>query len=69
MSHLQTLGPTPLVMRICDEDLGLQPDNFSIKPVHLANGLARALTGHTHDTTALRSDLTPLGARPEGRRR
>jgi len=57
MSHLQTLGPTPLVMRICDEDLGLQPDNFSIKPVHVANGLARALTGHTHDTTALAQTL------------
>ena len=44
-------------MRICDEDLGLQPDNFSIKPVHLANGLARALTGKTHDTTALAQTL------------
>lgn len=57
MSHLDTFGPTPLVMRICDEDLGLQPDNFSIKPVHLANGLARALTGQTHDTTALAQTL------------
>lgn len=57
MSHLQTLGPTDLVVRICDEDLGLQPDNFSIKPVHLANGLARALTGKTHDTTALAQTL------------
>jgi hypothetical protein len=44
-------------MRICDEDLGLQPDNFSIKPVHLANGLARALTGKTHNTTALAQTL------------
>lgn len=57
MSHLETLGPTALVMRICDEDLGMQPDNFSIKPVHLANGLARALTGQTHDTTALAQTL------------
>jgi hypothetical protein len=44
-------------MRICDEDLGLQPDNFSIKPVHLANGLARALIAKTHDTTALAETL------------
>jgi len=57
MSHLETLGPTALVVRTCDEDLGLQPDNFSIKPVHLANGLARALTGKTHDTTALAQTL------------
>jgi hypothetical protein len=57
VSHLETLGPTRLVMRVCDEDLGLQPDNFSIKPVHLANGLARALTGTTHDTTALAQTL------------
>jgi hypothetical protein len=57
MSHLETLGPSALVMRICDEDFGLQPDNFSIKPVHLANGLARALTGETNDTTALAQTL------------
>jgi hypothetical protein len=57
MNHLGTLGPTALVMQICDEDLGLQPDNFSIKPVHLANGLARALIGETNDTTALAQTL------------
>lgn len=57
MSHLETLGPTRLVMRICDADLGFQPDNFSIKPVHLANGLARSLTGTVHDTTALAQSL------------
>ncbi len=57
MSHLENLGPTPLVMQMCDADLGLQPDNYSVKPVHLANGVARALTGKTHDTTALAQTL------------
>jgi hypothetical protein len=57
MNKIETLGPSGLVMQICDEDFGMQPDNFSIKPVHLANGLARALTGETNDTTALAQTL------------
>lgn len=36
-----------------DEDFGFRLTNFSIKPVHVANGLARALTGRTYDTTAV----------------
>ena len=40
-----------------DEELGLRLSNFSIKPVHVANGLARALTGRTYDTSALAKTL------------
>jgi len=36
-----------------DEDFGFRLTNFSIKPVHVANGLARALAGRTYDTTAV----------------
>jgi hypothetical protein len=57
VSHLDTLRPTQLVMSICDAEFGLQPDNTSVKPVHLANGLARALTGDVYDTTALAQTL------------
>jgi hypothetical protein len=59
VSHLDTLGPTALVMSICDSELGMQPDNTSVKPVHLANGLARALTGDVYDTKALAETLRP----------
>lgn len=36
-----------------DEEFGFRLVNFSIKPVHVANGLARALAGRTYDTTAV----------------
>ena len=38
---------------IYDEEFGFLLSNFSIKPVHVANGLARALTRRTYDTTAV----------------
>ncbi len=38
---------------VFDEEFGFRLTNFSIKPVHVANGLARALTGRTYDTTAV----------------
>lgn len=42
-----------LLDKVFDEELGFRPVNFSIKPVHIANGLARALIGRTYDTTAI----------------
>ncbi len=42
-----------LLESFCDEEFGFRLTNFSIKPVHVANGLARALTGRTYDTTAV----------------
>ena len=36
-----------------DEEFGFRLTNFSIKPVHVANGLARSLSGRTYDTTAV----------------
>ncbi len=38
---------------IYDEEFGFWLSNFSIKPVHVANGLARALTRRTYDTSAV----------------
>ncbi|WP_432049460.1 hypothetical protein [Verrucosispora sp. NA02020] len=38
---------------IYDEEFGLLPTNASIKPVHIANGLGRALVGRTYDSDAL----------------
>lgn len=49
--------PLELIGRIYDEEFGLRPTNFSIKPVHIANGLARSLTGRTHNSTALAQTL------------
>jgi hypothetical protein len=42
-----------LLEEVYDEEFGFLMTNFSIKPVHVANGLARALTGRTYDTTAV----------------
>jgi len=52
-------GETPeqLVERIYDEEFGLRPTNFQIKPVHVANGLVRSLTGRTYQATALAQTL------------
>jgi hypothetical protein len=49
--------PRELVLRIYDEELGLRLTNFSIKPVHVANGLARALTQRSYATKALAQTL------------
>jgi hypothetical protein len=38
---------------VYDEEFGFRLTNFSIKPVHVANGVARALTNRTYDTTAV----------------
>jgi len=50
-------NPYELLQVVCDRELGFQPVNFSIKPVHVANGLARALTGRTYQTDALARTL------------
>lgn len=52
-------GETPeqLVERIYDEEFGLRPTNFQIKPVHVANGLVRSLTGRTYQATPLAQTL------------
>ncbi|MCX4387285.1 hypothetical protein OG777_10110 [Micromonospora peucetia] len=40
-------------------EFGLVPTNNSIKPVHVANGLGRALTGRAYDSDALAEFLRP----------
>lgn len=47
------LSPRDLVLRIYNEDIGFEPRNKSIKPVHIANGLGRRLMGRTYATHAL----------------
>jgi hypothetical protein len=42
-----------LLEAVYDEEFGFLMTNFSIKPVHVANGLARALTGRSYDVTAV----------------
>lgn len=49
--------PRNLLRRLYDEEFGLRPTNFSIKPVHVANGLARHLTGRSYRSTALATTL------------
>ena len=49
--------PDELLNVVFDEELGLRPVNFSIKPVHVANGLARSLTGRTYTTEPLTKTL------------
>ena len=41
--------PDVLLRRIYDEEFGFLPTNRSMKPVHVANGLARRLTEVTND--------------------
>jgi hypothetical protein len=50
---MSILPPDELVIRIYDVDLGFQPTNKSIKPVHVANGLGRWLTRRSYATPAL----------------
>jgi hypothetical protein len=47
------LPPDQLIIQIYDKDLGFQPTNKSIKPVHIANGLGRWLTRRSYSTRAL----------------
>jgi hypothetical protein len=42
-----------LLRRIYDEDFGFLPTNSSMKPVHVANGMARRLVGFTTDQVPL----------------
>lgn len=49
--------PSGMLREVCDRELGFQPLNFSIKPVHVANGLARALTQRSYATDALARTL------------
>ena len=49
--------PYPMLQDVCDREFGFQPLNFSIKPVHVANGLARALTQRSYKTDALARTL------------
>jgi len=48
-----TESPDALLRRIYDEDFGFLPTNASMKPVHVANGLARRLVGYTTDHVPL----------------
>jgi hypothetical protein len=47
------VATSDLLETVFDEEFGFRLVNFSIKPVHIANGLARALTGRTYDATAV----------------
>ena len=49
--------PFRMLQDVCDYELGFQPLNFSIKPVHVANALARALTQRSYKTDALSHTL------------
>jgi hypothetical protein len=46
-------SPDELLRRIYDEDFGFLPTNSSMKPVHVANGMCRRITGVTTDHTPL----------------
>lgn len=49
--------PRSVLEQVFDEEFGLRLLNFSIKPVHVANGLGRALTGRTYTTAPLSKTL------------
>lgn len=51
MSEIET--PAQLLRRIYDEEFGFLPTNASMKPVHVANAMARRIVG-------IQSDHTPL---------
>ena len=51
------IKPEELFNTVSDEELGFRPVNFSIKPVHVANGLVRSLTGRTYTTEPLTKTL------------
>ncbi len=50
---MTSVGTKELLESVFDEEFGFRLTNFSIKPVHVANGLARSLAGRTYDTTAV----------------
>jgi hypothetical protein len=49
--------PRSILEDVFDEEFGLRLLNFSIKPVHVANGLGRALTQRTYTVTPLSKTL------------
>lgn len=49
MTSLPIETPDVLLRRIYDEEFGFLPTNRSMKPVHVANGLARRVVGITND--------------------
>ncbi len=46
-----------VLQQIYDQEVGFLLGNTSIKPVHVANGLGRALVGRTYETSALARGL------------
>jgi hypothetical protein len=50
-------SPVDWLHEVYDAEFGLRFTNFSIKPVHVANGLSRALTGRSYRTEALSHTL------------
>lgn len=54
---MRLADPLVMLQDVCDRELGFRPLNFSIKPVHVANGLARALTRRSYRTDALARTL------------
>ena len=50
---MTVLSPKDLVVQIYNADVGCQPTNKSVKPVHIANGFARTLTERSYETSAL----------------
>ena len=53
---------------VFDEEFGFRMTNFSIKPVHVANGLARALAGRTYVITGTLASMTRDEAEQELKR-
>lgn len=52
-ADVEAESPDGLLRRIYDEDFGFLPTNSSMKPVHVANGLARRLVGFSTDHVPL----------------
>jgi len=50
-------NPYQMLQDVCDREFGFRPLNFSIKPVHVANSLARNLTQRSYTTVALAHTL------------
>ena len=50
-------APYRMLQDVCDCEFGFRPLNFSIKPVHVANGLVRSLTQRSYSTDALSHTL------------
>ena len=53
VNELET--PAQLLRRIYDEEFGFLPTNASMKPVHVANAVARRLLGISNDHAAMSS--------------